>query len=141
MAEPVGWLRAVVVDAIDPPRLAEFWQAMLGVGVVERESDWIQLGPDRGGAFLAFEPAPTGTASTGTAPTGFRTRPDIEVDDMDVAKARVEALGGRLVEVIHARPGESHYRMADPEGNEFTVVLPLPPDVARKAYGPKGTPG
>ena len=51
MAEPVGWLRAVVVDAVDPPRLA------------------------------------------------------------------------------------------DPEGNEFTVVLPLPPDVARKAYGPKGTPG
>ena len=45
------------------------------------------------------------------------------------------------VEVIHARPGESHYRMADPEGNEFTVVLPLPLDVARKAYGPKGTPG
>ena len=42
--------------------------------------------------------------------------------------------------VIHARPGESHFRMADPEGNEFTVVLPLPPDVARKAYGPGGEP-
>jgi predicted enzyme related to lactoylglutathione lyase len=137
MAEPVGWLRAVVVDAVDPPRLAEFWQAVLGVGVVEQESDWMQLAPDRGGAFLAFEPAP----STRTAPTDFRTSPDIEVDDMDVAKARIGALGGRLVEVIHARPGESHYRMADPEGNEFTVVLPLPPDVARKAYGPKGTPG
>ena len=93
--------------------------------------------PDRGGAFLAFEPAPDGVG----VPTGFRTRPDIEVDDMDVARARIEELGGRLVEVIHARPGESHYRMADPEGNEFTVVLPLPPDVAQKAYGPKGTPG
>jgi hypothetical protein len=30
--------------------------------------------------------------------------------------------------------------MADPEGNEFTVVLPLPPDVARRAYGPRGEP-
>ena len=60
---------------------------------------------------------------------------------MDVARARIEELGGRLVEVIHARPGESHYRMADPEGNEFTVVLPLPPDVARKAYGPSEKPG
>ena len=136
MSKPVGWLRAVVVDAADPPRLSEFWQAVLGVGVVEAESDWIQLEPDRGGAFLAFEPAPDGRA-----PTGFRTRPDVEVDDMDVARARIEELGGTLVEVIHARPGESHYRMADPEGNEFTVVLPLPPDVARKAYGPKGTPG
>jgi predicted enzyme related to lactoylglutathione lyase len=136
MGGAVGWLRAVVVDAADPPRLAEFWQAVLGVGVVEQESDWIQLEPDRGGAFLAFEPA-----APGAPPTGFRTRPDIEVDDMDAARARIEELGGLLVEVIHARPGESHYRMADPEGNEFTVVLPLPPDVARKAYGPKGTPG
>jgi predicted enzyme related to lactoylglutathione lyase len=136
MTEPVGWLRAVVVDAADPPTLAEFWQAVLGVGVVETAPDWIQLEPDRGGAFLAFEPAPDGQV-----PTGFRTRPDIEVDDMEVARTRIEELGGRLVEVIHARPGESHYRMADPEGNEFTVVLPLPPDVARKAYGPKGAPG
>jgi predicted enzyme related to lactoylglutathione lyase len=136
MGGAVGWLRAVVVDATDPPRLAEFWKAVLGVGVVEEDSDWIQLEPDHGGAFLAFEPA-----APGAPPTGFRTRPDIEVDDMDAARARIEELGGRLVEVIHARPGESHYRMADPEGNEFTVVLPLPPDVARKAYGPKGTPG
>ncbi len=136
MTEPVGWLRAVVVDAANPSELAEFWQAVLGVGVVETAPDWIQLEPDRGGAFIAFEPAPDGAT-----PTGFRTRPDIEVDDMEIARARIEELGGRLLEVIHARPGESHYRMADPEGNEFTVVLPLPPDVARKAYGPKGTPG
>jgi len=152
---PVGWLRAVVVDAADPPRLAAFWQAVLGVGIVEEAPDWIQLAPDRGGAFLAFEPAPaepapagpapaepapSEPAPSGPAPSGLRTRPDIEVDDMDVARARIEALGGRLVEVIHARPGESHYRMADPEGNEFTVVLPLPPDIARLAYG-DGPPG
>ncbi len=55
-----------------------------------------------------------------------------------MARARIEELGGRLVAVIEARPGEHHYRMADPEGNEFTVVLPPTPDVARaKAYGPK----
>ena len=75
MAEPVGWLRAVVVDAADLPKLAEFWQAVLGVGVVESAPDWIQLKPDRSSTFLAFEQAPDGQA-----PTGFRTRPDIEVD-------------------------------------------------------------
>ena len=136
MAEPVGWLRAVVVDAADPPKLAEFWQAVLGVGVVETAPDWIQLEPDRGGAFIAFEPAPEGET-----PSGFRTRPDIEVDDMEVARTRIEQLGGRLVEVIHARPGESHHRMADPEGNEFTVVLPPTPELVRETYGPKGAPG
>jgi len=135
-AAPVGWLRAIVIDANDPDRLATFWQAVLGVGIVEHAPDWIQLGPDRGGAFIAFEPAPEGQA-----PKGFRSRPDIEVEDMEIARARIEELGGRLVEVIHARPGESHYRMADPEGNEFTVVLPLPFDVALKAYGSTSGPG
>ena len=41
MAEPVGSLRAVVVDAADLRTLAEFWQAVLGVGVVEDAPDWI----------------------------------------------------------------------------------------------------
>jgi predicted enzyme related to lactoylglutathione lyase len=136
MAEPVGWLRAVVVDAKDLPGLAEFWQAVLGVGVVETAPDWIQLKPDRSSTFFAFE-----AAADGEAPSGFRTRPDIEVEDLDVARARVEALGGRLVAVIQARPGESHYRMADPEGNEFTLVLPPTPELIRETYGPKGAPG
>jgi predicted enzyme related to lactoylglutathione lyase len=134
-AKAVGWLRAVVIDAADPPRLAAFWSAVLGVEVIEQADDWIQLAPGQGSTFMAFEPAGA------EPPRGFATRPDIEVDDMDVARARIEALGGRLVEVIHARPGESHYRMADPEGNEFTVVLPLPPDVAARAYGARGAPG
>jgi catechol 2,3-dioxygenase-like lactoylglutathione lyase family enzyme len=136
MDAPVGWLRAVVIDAEDPARLAAFWCAVLGVGIVEEAPDWIQLEPDRSGAFMAFEPR---DAATATGPDR-RTRPDLEVTDMEVARARVEELGGRLVEVIHARPGESHYRMADPEGNEFTVVLPLPDDVAQRAYGPTGRP-
>ena len=136
MAEPVGRLRTVGVDAADLPRLAEFWQAVLGVGVVESAPDWIQLKPDRSSTFLAFEQAPDGQA-----PTGFRTRPDIEVEDLDVARARIEELGGRLVAVIEARPGEHHYRMADPEGNEFTVVLPPTPELVRETYGPKGAPG
>ena len=136
MAEPVGWLRAVVVDASDLPRLAEFWQAVLGVGVVETQSDWIQLEPDRSSTFFAFE-----QATDGQAPTGFRTRPDIEVQDLDVARARVEELGGSLVEIIEARPGEHHYRMADPEGNEFTLVLPPTAELIRATYGSKGAPG
>jgi len=137
----VGWLRAVVIDADDPTALAAFWCAVLGVGIVEQADDWIQLAPDRGGAFMAFEPASRSGTEPAARPQGSWTRPDLEVDDMDVARARIEELGGRLVEVIHARPGESHYRMADPEGNEFTVVLPLPPDVAAKAYGERGAPG
>lgn len=45
---------------------------------------------------------------------------------MDVAQARIEALGGSLVAVIQEPDGDSHRRMADPEGNEFTNLLTLP---------------
>ena len=129
MDEPVGWFRSVVIDALDPERLATFWQAVLGVEVIEREPDWIQLAPDRGRAFMAFQPVDD-PAAAGTT----RLRPDIEVDDMEVARARIEALGGRFVTALHEAKGGTHYRMADPEGNEFTVVLPLPPELAELAY-------
>ncbi len=119
---PVGWLRAVVIDAHDPEALSTFWQAVLGVGVYEVAQDWIQLERDQGGVYLAFQPKPSGGAG-GTA----RLRPDVEVEDMDVAQARVEALGGWLVAVIQEPDGDSHRRMADPEGNEFTILLPLSP--------------
>jgi predicted enzyme related to lactoylglutathione lyase len=118
---PVGWLRAVVVDAEDPERLSRFWQAVLGVGVYEVEEGWIQLERDRGGVYLAFQPLPAGGEKG-----AMRLRPDIEVVDMDVAQGQIEALGGRLVAVIQEPDGDSHRRMADPEGNEFTILLPLP---------------
>ncbi len=131
----VGWLRAIVIDAADPERLATFWGTVLGVGRAEEMEDWIQLlpsrgGPGRGGVYLAFEPLPEGGE-----PGGFRLRPDLEVEDMDVAQARIEELGGRLVEVVHERTGETHRRMADPEGNQFTILAPLPPDLAAVVYG------
>lgn len=120
MTEPVGWLRAVVIDAAEPERLATFWEAVLGVGVAETEQDWIQLERDRGGVYLAFQPLPQGAR-----PGAARMRPDIEVDDMDVAQHQIEELGGTLVAIIEEPDGDSHRRMADPEGNEFTILLPL----------------
>jgi hypothetical protein len=104
MSEPVGWLRAIVVDADDPAALAAFWRAVLGVGVVEEMEDWVQLGvgSGRGRVYLAFEP------STEAAPAGrMRLRPDIEVEDMDVAQAAIEALGGRLVEIVQGSASTS----------------------------------
>ncbi len=128
--EPVGWFRALVLDARDPEALSRFWQAVLGVGVVETVTDWVQLAPDRGGVYLAFQPLPPGTE-----PGTTRVRSDIEVADMDVAQARIEELGGRLIAVVPEPSGETHRRMADPEGNEFTILAPLPPELHRQVYG------
>jgi predicted enzyme related to lactoylglutathione lyase len=123
MGEPVGWLRALVCDAQDSERLSQFWQEVVGVPVAKVQTDWIRLAPDKGGVCFAFEPLPADAA-----PVSPRLRPDIEVEDLDVAQTRVEELGGRLVAILYGEGGESHRRMADPEGNEFTLVLPEPED-------------
>jgi predicted enzyme related to lactoylglutathione lyase len=114
----VGWTRAIVIDCVDPERVSTFWRAVLGVGVFEVQQDWIQLERDQGGVFQSL---PEGAPKVAT-----RLRPDIEVVDMDVAQGQIEALGGSLVAIIREPDGDSHRRMADPEGNEFTILLPLP---------------
>ncbi len=124
----VGWMRSLVIDAHDPDLLATFWCAVLDVQVVERESDWVQLSIDPGGTFLAFQPV------TADRPTSLVARPDIEVVDIDVARDRVVALGGSHVRTIQELKGDSHYVMADPEGNEFCLVQPLPPELARTRW-------
>ena len=124
----IGWMRSVVIDAHDPDLLADFWCRLLDVEVVERESDWVQLSTDPGGTFFAFQP------SDAPRPNGLVARPDIEVVDIDVARARVEAIGGTYVRTIAELKGDHHYVMADPEGNEFCLVQPLPPELARTRW-------
>ena len=124
----IGWMRSLVFDSRDPERLAEFWCAVLDVEVVERESDWVQLSADPGGTFMAFAPV------TEDRPARTAARPDIEVTDIDLARDRVIALGGTHVRTINEMKGDSHYVMADPEGNEFCVVQPLPPELARTRW-------
>ena len=76
-------------------------------------------------------PAP----SDAPRPDRLGARPDIEVTDIDVAHDRVLALGGSYVRTIHELKGDHHYVMADPEGNEFCLVQPLPPELARPRWG------
>ena len=125
MTDAVGWFRALVVNADDYERLAEFWQAVLGVDVAVREQDWVELDGGQAGVYLAFQPTADGDAP------GMHIRPDIEVADVAAAQARIEALGGSLVRVVQEPDGDEHRVMADPEGNEFCILPPLPPELAR----------
>lgn len=120
-----GWCRALVFEAEDIGRAADFWQAFLGVEMIDRRDDWIQLGRDQGGIYLGFLPA------QGERPGAIRARPDIQVSDLEAATARVQALGGRLLSIDHDPEGQ-HRVMADPEGNEFTILGPLPRDEAER---------
>src|SRR4029077_13464007 len=100
-AEPaVGWLRGVIVDAIDPERLGAFWQEMLGVPVHEREPGWLELEFGPRGSLMAVPPVDPVAHAPG------RIRIDIEITDLDAATARVEVLGGALKEIVRFKPGE-----------------------------------
>jgi predicted enzyme related to lactoylglutathione lyase len=121
----VGWLRGVIFDAADPPALAAFWCGMLGVELNEKTSqppDWYETHVGDSGVVLGFQPVAAGAA----APP--RLRLDIEVPELDLHTARALELGARLLDVVRFRPGEEHRVFADPEGNEFNLVLPFPPE-------------
>lgn len=128
----LGWFRALVIDCDDPDRLAEFWAEVLGVELAERVQDWVQLKPDQGGVYLAFQPWSASQASgvPGTDRLPW-VRPDIEVADIDAAAARIVSLGGQKCRVVLEPDGDTHVVMADPEGNEFCILPPLPPELAR----------
>jgi predicted enzyme related to lactoylglutathione lyase len=117
--EGVGRVRGVVLDADDLELLAAFWGAVLGVVVAEQFDDWIMLTPAAGGAYLAFQPREVDGADS--VP---RLRLDVEVANLDDATQRIETLGGRLVDVVDESEFTYHL-MADPEGNEFSIVLPI----------------
>jgi predicted enzyme related to lactoylglutathione lyase len=121
---PVGWLRGVVFTCHDYRALAGFYQRLLKLDVYKEIPDWLELAAgSRSGVVLGFEPA----SAEREAGRQGSIRVDVEVEDLDEAQAVLEAEGARLVAVVHANPEEEHRIMADPEGNEFNIVLPFPP--------------
>lgn len=116
----VGWLRGVVFDCEDYEALADFWARVLEVGMYKDLPGWRELEPGRGGVVMGFQPIEGGRPPQGTL------RLDIEVEDLDAGQTSMESHGATLVRVIHYSEDEEHRVMADPEGNEFTLVLPFP---------------
>jgi len=71
---------------------------------------------------MGFQPVPDDGG------TRQRIRLDIEVPELDGPTERAVALGAKYLRAVHFRPGEEHRVFTDPEGNEFNLVLPFPPD-------------
>jgi predicted enzyme related to lactoylglutathione lyase len=120
MPAKVGYL---VIDAVDPERLASFWCGLLAVSVDTTigDGEFLVLSPAEDGLTVGFQRVPEAKAGEN------RLHLDLVVDDLDEATAEVEKLGGRWLEPGAARELEGfRWRcMADPEGNEFDIdVLP-----------------
>ncbi len=118
---PVGRLGWIQTDCHDPERLAGFWGAVLGVEIEGRLGDppqYVNLKPVRPDApRVSFQRVPEAKAGKN------RLHFDVGVDDVDVATATIEALGGtRVPHDDYHEYGYNWRLMADPEGNEFCLI-------------------
>ncbi|ORT60153.1 VOC family protein [Streptomyces sp. CB03238] len=113
----------LVIDAVDPDRLAAFWSDVLGYVELEREADGsIAIGPPDAGF---GGPQPTLVLSPTNAPRTGKLPLHIDVNatdrDQDAELERLLALGARPVD-IGQTGAESRHVLADPEGNEFCLL-------------------
>jgi len=112
----------IVIDSVDPERLAEFWAEALQYDKVGFFDPYFVL--------LARVPEhpPVALQRVTEAKSGkTRVHFDLRVDDVEAEAKRLEALGARRID-IGAAPDAVWITMADPEGNEFCVCpgIPLP---------------
>ena len=117
MAEAIGRFHWLVIDTVDPARIAPFWCRLLGV----RERGWfgddyLMLERDDRTPAIAFQRVPEAKAGKN------RLHVDVDVTDVDAAVERIVELGGSIASDMRELDGYRWRVMADPEGNEFCVV-------------------
>ncbi|WP_030797751.1 VOC family protein [Streptomyces sp. NRRL S-337] len=112
-------IKDLIIDCVDPERLASFWAELLGRPVAARTGPYVWLARGEGPG-VGFQKV--------AEPTCGKNRLHFDLASADPAseRARIEALGGRLLDAYAAG---GFLVMADPEGNEFCVIPPGPFEV------------
>ncbi len=117
------------IDCHHPPRLAEFWCAVLGYTIIHDEDDYIEI--------AAREPVEVTIRDGPVPPTlvfqqvseakGVKNRLHVDVSPIDRTQVeevdRLLDLGARHVDIGQGK--QSWVVLADPEGNEFCVLRSL----------------
>jgi len=117
-------LRAFVIGTPDPPALADFYRALLGMTEASRDPDWVRLRfeePDRPGLSFQLEPdhvPPVWPPEPGTQQ--MQAHIDVMVDDLDAEVARAVELGATVEE---HQPSEGVRVLRDPHGHLFCLFL------------------
>lgn len=122
-----GALAAVVIDCAEPGQLAEFWSAATCWPIVENEPKFAALRGSDEGPFIEFVRNDDRSPQPSPVSLGFESYwPHQHAADVQ----RLVDLGARKV---HTHQGEVSYTIvADPEGNEFRVVIPVWPPPTRR---------
>jgi hypothetical protein len=139
MPETFPVLRAVVVDATDARRVAEFYRALLGYryrpgderpppGQPDpRGEDWLVLRDGTGDARLAVQRVTALPESTWPDPrVPQQLHLDLTVGDVDelvVQRDRALSLGAKVLLDRSSDPDEPLYVFADPAGHPFCIFV------------------
>lgn len=118
----IARMRSIVLDCVDPPRLAEFYSALLGWEITSVEHDWIVVSDGSPGK-LCFQLAPDHRPPVWPDPA----RPqqfhiDVTVDDLDEAEAATLALGAVKHEYQPSENGDFRVFL-DPAGHPFCLCV------------------
>jgi len=111
-------IAVLVVDAVDPKLVADFWCRVLGWRVVEESDEGINIASlDGSWPTIDFIPVPERKTVKN------RLHLDLRADGVstDVELERLLELGARRVDVGQG-PDVSWVVLADPEGNEFCLL-------------------
>ncbi|GAA4462713.1 VOC family protein [Phytohabitans houttuyneae] len=106
----------LVVDALDPARLARWWAEALGYQITHERPDEVEIrrAPDELPG-LIFVPVPDAKAGKN------RLHVDLRPADQEAEVERLVNMGARHVDV--GQGGKAGWVvLADPEGNEFCVL-------------------
>ena len=117
---PVLRVAHLVIDVTDLDRAASFWAAFLGLDVVRREAEWVDLGTlGAGGPVLSFQLVPE------TKSGKNRLHLDIGVErstgGVVAASYRALALGASAASELFAAGTSPWQVWRDPDGNEFCL--------------------
>jgi catechol 2,3-dioxygenase-like lactoylglutathione lyase family enzyme len=112
----------IVIEALDPARLAAFWCEVLGYTELERVDGSIEIGP-AGTGFGGPQPTLVLSPTSGPKRAQLRLHLDVSPTDrnQDAELARLLAAGARPADVGQAGD-EGWHVLADPEGNEFCLL-------------------
>jgi hypothetical protein len=115
-------IECVVIDCRDTHVLGPFWAAALGYEiVVDQSEDWMVLRDPTGRSpSLGLQQVPE--------PKVVKNRVHLdlvpEVGGLEAEVARLIGLGAAPVRYVENDSDESHWVMADPEGNQFCCLRP-----------------
>ncbi len=104
----------VVVDALDPSRLARWWAEVLEYKLLREAGGEVSIGPEDG-VRLVFIQVPDAKAGKN------RLHLELNTDDQHAEVERLLDMGARRAGV--GQPADAPWVvLADPEGNEFCVL-------------------